>query len=199
MSKIELIPMFEEKNGYCNSAPVQKIYTMEGVNIVGQVSPYAVAPLRILTHILKTKYLTCEVLVNDNNPWAIKQILINDKDAKFVKIVLEEIMKYRCAFELGREYETIIRQLPFEVAMRTSEYLIPYPVLEEERKNYEEIVNDPEYIFYQSPPREIPRDQYVLNKHLIYPSSRGGYNIKTMGYDSSSLDHYSYSDSKKWD
>jgi len=199
MSKILLIPKYEEKNGGCNGQPLQKIYMMEGTEIVGQVSPYAVAPLRILAYILKTKGIDYQVMLNDTDPWAITQMQIAENDADFVKVALEEIMKYRCAFELGNGYENIIRQLPFAIAMQTSEAMIPFPVSPHERKNYDAIVNDEENIFHVDPPREISKDQLVLKKHMIYTSARGGYNIKTKGYDDRSLNHYCYTDSRTWD
>lgn len=199
MSKIALIPTVDENNDSRGEHWVEKRYTMEGTKINGLISPCAVAPLRILGHILNYKNLYCEITQNGNNPWDITQILIDDKDAAFVKKVLEEIMQYRCAFELGVKSETIIRQLPFFVAMQTSNDIIPFLIPESERRLYEELVNNREHYFHVEQLQEIPEDQYVLGKHLIYPSSRGGYNIKTNGYNNPWLDHYCASNSNTWD
>lgn len=212
MSQILLIPKHEEQCGFCNGEAVSKIYTLDGEEISGIISPYSVAPLRILTHIMAKKGIDFKTEINGNDPWQITQILLDDKYADYVKVALKEIMEYRCAYELGNQFEEIIRQLPFEIAMQTSQNIMNFG------KSYEEHSKDLELsskewlrhnmqlgYFSDKNPNEtidniiIPDENPVLRKHLIYKSTRGGYNIKTKGYSDSSLDHYCFIDSKKWD
>lgn len=185
---------------------------MEGIEIAGQVSPYAVAPLRILCHILKTKKIDYQVMLNGDNPWAITQLIFDEDNANFVKAALEEIMEYRCAVELGDGFKTIIRQLPFAVAMKTSDNIMAYGKRQtehfcdqlESKRRWQEFYEINGYMFNCNPNDtvdnlEISKDEPTLRKHLIYTSVRGGYNIKTKGYEDSSLDHYSYIDSRRYD
>ncbi len=202
----------KKKNGFSNGKAVSKIYTIEGIEIAGEISPYSVAPLRILTYLLNQKGINFQVQTNNNNPWEITQILLDDKYAEYVKVALKEIMEYRCSHELGNEYEEIIRQLPFEVAMRTSQNIMDFGKSQEEH-NKDMRISSIRWEKYNmmlgrysfENPNEtkdnitIPKDNPTLRKHLIYKSSRGGYNIKTKGYSDSSLDHYCYIDSGKWD
>ncbi len=212
MSQISITPKYDEKNGFSNGKPISKIYTIEGVEIAGEISPYCVAPLRILTYLLNQKEIDFQVQTNNNNPWEITQILLDDKYAKYVTVALKEIMEYRCSYELGNEFKEIIRQLPFEVAMRTSQNIMNFGKSQEEH-NYDMRISSIKWreynmllgrYSYENPNETkdnitIPKDNPVLRKHLIYKSSRGGYNIKTKGYSDSSLDHYCYIDSHKWD
>lgn len=55
MSQISLIPKYEEKCGFRNGEAVSKIYLIEGEEISGVISPYSVAPLRILTYLMEKK------------------------------------------------------------------------------------------------------------------------------------------------
>ena len=212
MSQISIIPKYKEQNGVSNGDPVPKIYMVEGIEVAGEISPYSVAPLRILTYLLDIQKINYKVKTINGNPWQISQILLDDKYAQYVQEVLKEIMEYRCAYELGNEHEEIIRQLPFEIAMRTSQNIMNYG------KTREEHLKDKKLSFqkwgeyngmlgrysYNNPNETIDnliisRDTPTLRKHLIYTSSRGGYNIKTRGYSDSTLDHYSFIDSGKWD
>ncbi len=212
MSQISIIPKYEEKNGFSGGIAVPKIYTIEGIEIIGEISPYSVAPLRILTYLLNQKGIDFQVQTNNSNPWEITQILLDDKYVEYVRVALKEIMEYRCSHELKNGFKEIIRQLPFEVAMRTSQNIMNFGKSQEEHIEDMKIssIRWREYnrLFgcysYENPNEtedkiNIPKDNPVLRKHLIYKSSRGGYNIKTKGYSDSSLDHYCYIDSEKWD
>ena len=126
MSQISLIPKYEEKCGFCNGEAVSKIYLIEGEEISGIISPYSVAPLRILTYIMGKKGINFKTEINGNDPWQITQILLDEKYANYVKVALQEIMEYRCSYELGNQYEEIIRQLPFEVTMQTSQNIMNF-------------------------------------------------------------------------
>ena len=212
MSQISIIPKYKEQNGESCGDPVPKIYMIEGIEVVGEISPYSVAPLRILTYLLDRQRINYRVKTINGDPWQISQILLDDKYAEYVQEVLKEIMEYRCAYELGSEYAEIIRQLPFEIAMRTSQNIMNYG------KTREEHLEDKKLSFqkwgeynamagrysYNNPNKSkdnviISKDTPTLRKHLIYKSSRGGYNIKTKGYSDSTLDHYRFIDSGKWD
>lgn len=212
MSQISLIPKYEEKCGFCNGEAVSKIYLMEGQEISRIISPYSVAPLRILTYIMEKNGIDFKTEINGNDPWQITRILLDDKYANYVKVALQEIMEYRCSYELGNQYEEIIRQLPFEVAMRTSQNIMDFGKSQEEHNN-DLWISSKKWLEYNmmlgSFSSENPNDTKdnitisnnnpVLRKHLIYKSTRGGYNIKTKGYSDSSLDHYCFIDSSKWD
>lgn len=212
MGQISLIPKYEEKCGISNGEAISKIYLIEGEEISGIISPYSVAPLRILTYVMTKKGIDFKTLINGANPWQITQILLDDKYANYVKVALQEIMEYRCSYELGNQYEEIIRQLPFGVAMQTSQNIMNFGKSQEEHNK--DLRNSSkkwmEYNmmlgrFSNENSNEtvdnitISKDNPVLRKHLIYRSTRGGYNIKTKGYSDSSLDHYCFVDSHKWD
>lgn len=212
MSFILLKPKYEEKMGLGAGEPVQKIYNMEGENIEGIISAYSVPPLRILAYVLQKKEIRFQTQIDGNDPWEITKILFDSKHAEFVKIALKEIMEYRCSYELDHNFEEIIRQLPFEIAMKTSEYIMNYekPYY---RHNIDLVRSREKWALYNAMvgrnscenPNDkkdnliISKEEPTLRRHLIYKSSRGGYNIKTLGYNDSSLDHYSFLDSKKWD
>lgn len=212
MSQISLMPKYEESCGLCNGEPVSKIYLMEGEEISGIVSPYSVAPLRILTYLMEQQGIDFKTEINGNDPWQITQVLLDDKYADYVKVALQEIMEYRCAYELGDEYDEIVRQLPFEVAMRTSQNIMNFGKSQDEHDRDMSISYGMWQVYNMmlgryscENPNEaidnitIPNDKPALRKHLVYKSTRGGYNIKTKGYCDSSLDHYSFLDSGKWD
>lgn len=212
MSQISLIPKYEEKCGWSNGEAVAKIYSIEGEEISGVISPYSVAPLRILTYMMKQKGIDFKTVINGDDPWQITQILLDDKYANYVKVALQEIMEYRCSYELGGQFEEIIRQLPFEVAMQTSQNIMNFGKPQAEH-NRDLVISAQKWAGYNRElgrfsnenPNDtkdnitISRNNPVLRKHLIYKSSRGGYNIKTKGYSDSSLDHYCFVSSQKWD
>lgn len=212
MSQIALMPKYAEECGVCNGEEVHKVYLMGGEEVSGVISPYSVAPLRILTYVMNQKGMDYKVTTNGADPWAITQILLDEKDADYVKIALQEIMEYRCSYELDDQCKEIIRQLPFEVAMRTSQNIMNFGKSPEDHSKDMRIssLNWSDYgrmtgqWFMGNPSEEnynlvIPSDAQELRKHLIYKSMRGGYNIKTKGYADSSLDHYCYIDSNRWD
>lgn len=212
MSLVSIVPRFEEKNGIGAGDPIQKIYNMEGEEIEGIVSAYSVAPLRILTYLLQKKGIKFQTQTDGNNPWKITQLLFDEDNADFVKEALKEIMEYRCSPELDHHFEEIIRQLPFEVAMQVSQHIVDqsrkihkeppfaFTITNLERAPFldEQVTGEMKDEYYESD-FFVPERQLVLRKHLIYQSSRGGYNIKTRGYKDSSLDHYCYIDSNMWD
>lgn len=212
MSQISIIPKYEERNGLSNSGPVLKIYTIGGIEVEGEISSFSVAPLRILTYLLGQKGIEFQVQTNNNNPWEITQILLDEEYAKYAAVALEEIMEYRCAHELAFDYGEIIRQLPFEVAMKTSQNIMNFGKSKKEHDDDLRISSlkwgEYNMLFGKHTCENpngtidnitIPEDKKILRKHLIYESSRGGYNIKTRGYSDSSLDHHCYFDSRKWD
>ena len=212
MSQIEIIPKYEETKNNSPNGAVSKIYTIGGVELSGEISRYSVGPLRILTYVLNQKGIHFQADVNKDDPWDITRILLDDKHAEYVKVALQEIMEYRCSYELGNGFEEIIRQLPFEVAMRTSQNIMNFGKSLEEHSQDMRLSSKKwgEYnmmlgrFSYENPNETkdnivIPHDNPVLRKHLIYPSAHGGYNIKTKGYSDSSLDHYCFVDSRRWD
>lgn len=212
MSQISLIPKYEEKCGFRNGEAVSKIYLIEGEEISGVISPYSVAPLRILTYLMEKKGINFKAEIKENDPWQITQILLDEKYANYVKVALQEIMEYRCSYELGNQYEEIIRQLPFEVAMQTSQNIMNFGKSQEEHSidlrtssnkwtEYNMMLGN---LSDENPNNTkdniiISRNNPVLRKHLIYKSAHGGYNIKTKRYSDSSLDHHCFVDSHKWD
>ena len=162
MSQVSLIPKQKEECGFCNGKEVSKIYLIGEEEISGIISPYSVAPLRILTYVMAKKGMNFKTEIHANDPWQITKILLEEKDVDYVKVALQEIMEYRCSYELGNQYKEIIRQLPFEAAMRTSQNILDFNKVSEEHDK-------------------------SLRKHLIYKSVHGGYNIKTKGYSDSNF------------
>ena len=214
MSKIELVQVpLERPEGYV--AAIDMLYKMGETEIRGQISHYADSPLRLLMHVLNAKEIDFHALVHGNDPWAISHLTFDDKHAEYVKVALEEIMEYRCAVELGEGLEgiEIIRQLPFEILMKTSDNIMnfgkPANQIYEDRelssirwRGFKAIFGHPENGLNPDTTPDnlvIPKEKPELRKHLIYKSARGGYNIKTKGYYDSSLTHYSYVDSNTWD
>lgn len=206
MSKIMLMP----KTEIAVRGNKIKVYSLGGMELGGEISGLSVEPLRILTHVLVRKNISCQIEVNNGDPWDIEKIYFDDKYAEVVKQQLEEIMIYRCSFDANRNFKEIIRQLPYEVAMRTSDNIMKGKKDEEEHakdlisSNYHwEMYNQILGIGGNSNPNNtvdnLEVKDSVLKKHLIYKSARGGYNIKTLGYSDSSLDHYSFIDSRSWD
>lgn len=88
MSKIELLPKYEEKCGVGNGEAVSKIYLIDNEEISGIISPYSVAPLRILAHVMKQKGMNFEIIQNGMDPWNITKMIFDDKDANYVKVAL---------------------------------------------------------------------------------------------------------------
>ena len=130
-------------------------------------------------------------------------------------------MEYRCHPEYDLDWNNIIRQLPFEVLMRTSDNIMNFgkPAEEISSDKYASKAAWRRIAAIQRAEMGIYYDGYYDNGnpnntvdsltispeepekriHLIYRSSRGGYNIKTQTYEDSSLDHYCFYDSHKWD
>ena len=46
---------------------------------------------------------------------------------------------------------------------------------------------------------ESDKLMHLCKKHAIYPSDRGGYNIKVEGYSNSKLNQYYYNETRMWD
>lgn len=214
MSKIILTPIEEEFCNRRNGEAVNKIYMLGDKEISGTISHYSVGPLRILSHILKKANIEFDLLINYDDLWKIKQIILDDKYAEYVELALKEVMEYRCAVELGNGYKEIIRQLPFEQLISTSNLIMNYGNKSEKQKQADEkessIAWERHNLFNRSielgeicgdfnSSTTISLEEPEKRKHLIYKSVRGGYNIKTLGYCDSSLDHYCYRDSGKWD
>lgn len=190
----------EEFRNHGNGKPINKIYLLDNQEIEGTISHYSVGPLRLLTYVLDTKGIKYNMNIEGSNPWKIQSIEFDQSHSLFIEQALKEVMEYRCAVELGNEYEKIIRQLPFEVAMETSQIIMQYGKAKSSKKekianlnslNYSNLILNNAIL--------IPENEPQKRKHLIYPSARGGYNIKTLGYDDDNLDNYCYTDSKKWD
>jgi len=211
MSQIAIIPKYEETKRESSGGYISKIYTIDGVELEGEISRYSVGPLRILTYVLNQKGIEFQASVNKDDPWDITKILLDDKYAEYVKVALQETMEYRCSYELENEFEEIIRQLPFEVAMRTSQNIMNFgkSLVEHDQDIRLSSMKWGEYnmmlgkLSYENPNETkdnivIPHDNPILRKHLIYPSAHGGYNIKTKGYSDSSLDHYCFVDGRRW-
>ncbi len=214
MSKIILTPIEEEFCNRGNGEGINKIYMLGDKEISGTISHYSVGPLRILSHILKNENIEFDLSINSDDLWKITQIILDDKYAEYVELVLKEIMEYRCAVELGNGFKEIIRQLPFEQSMNTSDLIMNYGIKSEKQKQADERESSIEWERHNAFNRSIGLGEIrgdfsssttislkepEKRKHLIYKSARGGYNIKTLSYCDSSLDHYCYMDSRKWD
>ncbi len=209
MSQIEIVSKGIQTFG---NGEIIREYTIDGIELNGKVSSESVPPLRILLYLLKRKGMDCEFITKDYDPWNITKIILDEKNAQYAKVALEEIMEYCCSYEADRQCKEIIRQLPFDVAMKTSLNIMNYGKSLDEH-NSDLLLSSQKWRQYNamlgrysdSNPNDtidnlvIPKEEPQLRKHLIYKSSRGGYNIKTKGYSDSSLDHYCFVDTGKWD
>lgn len=214
MSKITLTPIKLESSKNEHKEGINKIYMLGDKEINGIISHYSVEPLRILSHLLKKEQIEYQIETTNSDLWKVEKITMEDKYAEYIEIALKEIMEYRCAFELASGYKEIIRQLPFEEAMRVSNLIMNYGIKSESQKQNDELRSELEWANHNMFNRSIglrdiqieetesiiiPTEEKEKRKHLIYTSARGGYNIKTLGYNDSTLDHYCYRDSGKWD
>jgi hypothetical protein len=150
--------------------------TVAGIELLGKISLNSVPPMRILGHVLEQQGIAFRATYYANDPWALSQIIPQkygtEKDAQWLKQTLSEIIEYRCSPELDDNYQNVIRQLPFAVAMATSDQIMAYG----------------EY-------QELPE----LKKHLICRSPRGGYDIRTRGYEDRRLEGYLFVGNGEWD
>ena len=200
---------------------VESVFTIDGKEIVGHVDRLSLNPLRFLDYALVQKGAKIKKLIDGDNPWNIEELRIEYKEYEEIERLLKEIMDYRCHPEYDLEWHNIIRQLPFEVLMKTSDAIMNYgkdpkdiaiDKLSSDRR-WKEIASNVRFEWGESYARKfengnpndtideltISKDEPQKRKHLIYRSARGGYNIKTQTYEDSSLDHYCYYDSQKWD
>ncbi len=200
---------------------VESVFTIDGKEVIGQVDRLSLNPLRFLEYALVQKGIKIKKIIDENDPWNIEELRIECKEYEEIERLLKEIMEYRCHPEYDLKWKHIIRQLPYEVLMKTSDAIMNYG------KNPEDIAIDKlrsdrrwreiadhvrsEYgesyaIDYENgnpngtiDELTISKDEPQKRRHLIYKSARGGYNIKTLTYEDSSLDYYCYSDSHIWD
>ena len=207
----------EEKN----DSYLEKVFSIDGKEVIGHVDRLSLNPLRFLEYALVQKGIKIKKLIDGNDPWNIEELRIECKEYEEIERLLKEIMEYRCHPEYDLDWNNIIRQLPFEVLMKTSDAIMNYD------KNLEDdladrIESDERWraiasnvrsewgesyakIYENGNPNNtfdntmISKDEPQKRKHLIYRSARGGYNIKTQTYEDSSLDHYCYYDSHRWD
>ncbi len=200
---------------------LEKAFSIDGKEVTGAVDSLSLNPLRFLEHALIQKEIKIKKLIDGNDPWNIEELRIEYNNYEEIEKLLKEIMEYRCHPEYDLKWKHIIRQLPYEVLMKTSDAIMNYG------KNPEDIAIDKlrsdrrwreiadhvrsEYgesyaIDYENgnpngtiDELTISKDEPQKRRHLIYKSARGGYNIKTLTYEDSSLDCYCYSDSRIWD
>lgn len=199
----------------------ESIFTIEGKEVKGQVDRLSLNPLRFLEYALIQQGTKIKKLVNGDDPWNIEELRIESEAFGEIERLLLEIMEYRCHPEYDFKWENIIRQLPFDVLMKTSDAIMNYGKNPEEIEvdklasdmRWKEIARNvaSEYgyglarRYANGNPNNtvdsltIPKNEPKKRLHLIYKSARGGYNIKTQTYEDSSLDHYCFYDSHRWD
>lgn len=200
---------------------VESVFTIDGKEVIGHVDRLSLNPLRFLEYALVKKGIKIKKLIDGNNPWNIEELRIEYKEYEEIERLLKEIMEYRCHPEYDLDWHNIIRQLPFEVLMKTSDAIMNYGKSPEDiaidklisDRRWREIASNVRSEWGESYARNyengnpngtideltISKDEPLKRKHLIYRSARGGYNIKTQSYEDSSLDHYCYYDSHRWD
>lgn len=200
---------------------VESVFTIDGKEVIGHVDGMSLNPLRFLEYALVKKGIKIKKLIDGNNPWDIEELRIEYKEYEEIERLLKEIMEYRCHPEYDFDWQHIIRQLPFEVLMKTSDAIMNYGKSPEDiaidkfnsDRRWREIASNVRSELGESYARNyesgnpngtideltISKDEPLKRKHLIYRSARGGYNIKTQSYEDSSLDHYCYYDSQRWD
>ena len=217
MKKI-VIERLEDSIG--DNRVVNKSYLINNQKICGEVDVLAVEPLRILESLileslLMEQKIKIQKFIEGNDPWNIRELQIECDKYVAIDDMLKEIMEYRCCPESKFKCTDIIRQLPYDVMMKVSNAIMNYG--KDELQHYQDMrFSDAEwsrYAFEALPlgivingnPNEvddnlvIPKDEPQKRRHLIYKSMRGGYNIKTQNYRDSSMDHYSWKDSNRWD
>lgn len=199
----------------------ESVFTIDGKEVVGHVDRLSLNPLRFLEYALIQKGIKIKKLIDGNDPWNIEELRIECKEYDEIEKLLKEIMEYRCHPEYDLAWQNIIRQLPFEVLMKTSDAIMNYGKNSEDiavdkinsdrrwREIASNVSTECEELFVRNYENGNPNgtiDELSISKdepqkrlHLIYKSARGGYNIKTQTYEDSSLDHYCYYDSHRWD
>lgn len=200
---------------------IESLFTIDGKEITGQVDLISLNPLRFLEYDLVKKGIKTEKPIVVSDPWNIEELRIKYKEPDEIERLLKEIMEYRCHPAYDLDWHYIIRQLPFEVLMETSDAIMNYGKSAEDiaidkynsNRRWKEIANNVRTEWGEEFARTyengnpngtideltIPEDDPKKRLHLIYRSSRGGYNIKTQTYEDSSLDHYCFYDSHEWD
>ena len=198
---------------------LEKAFSIGGKEVIGHVDRLSLNPLRFLEHALVQKGIKIKKLIDGNDPWNIEELRIECEEYEEIEKLLKEIMEYRCHPEYDLDWHNIIRQLPFEVLMKTSDAIMNYgkspkdiaiDKLNSDRR-WREIASNVRSEWGESYARNyengnpnstideltISKDEPLKRKHLIYRSARGGYNIKTQSYEDSSLDHYCFYDSHR--
>lgn len=196
-------------------------FSVEGKEIIGETDHLSLNPLRFLEDALIKKGTKIRKIIEGNDPWNIEELKIESEEYDEIVRLLNEIMEYRCHATNDFKWDNIIRQLPFNVCMKTSDAIMNYGKDESDVEHdkfvsnmrWREIAREVRDEWGPSYAREyesgnpgnivdsltIPKDEPQKRIHLIYKSSRGGYNIKTQGYEDSSLTHYCWKDSRTWD
>lgn len=200
---------------------VESVFTIDGKEVIGHVDRLSLNPLRFLEYALVKKGIKIKKLIDGNDPWDIEELRIEYKEYEEIERLLKEIMEYRCHPGYDLDWHKIIRQLPFEVLMKTSDAIMNYGKSPEDiafdklisDRRWREIASNVRSEWGESYARDyengnpngtideltISKDEPLKRKHLIYRSAHGGYNIKTQSYQDSSLDHYCFYDSHRWD
>ncbi len=200
---------------------LEKAFSIDGKEVIGHVDRLSLNPLRFLEYALVQKGIKIKKLIDGNDPWNIEELRIECEEYEEIEKLLKEIMEYRCHPEYDLDWHNIIRQLPFEVLMKTSDAIMNYGKSPEDiaidklnsDRRWREIASNVRFEWGESYARKyeignpngtideltISKDEPQKRKHLIYRSARGGYNIKTQSYEDSSLDHYCFYDSHRWD
>lgn len=200
---------------------LERVFTIDDKEIIGHVDRQSLNPLRFLAYELAKKNIKIHQIISGNDPWDIEQLRIEYSEYEEIEKLLKEIMEYRCHTEFDLDDKVIIRQLPFKVLMKTSDNIMNYGKSQEEHIQDKRISNIcwseiADYVertmgysyackYRTGNPNgtidniTISQSEPEKRMHLIYRSGRGGYNIKTRGYDDSTLDHYCFRDSHQWD
>lgn len=210
-----IIEKLNDAKNETNKRIVEKRYLINNEIVSGKVDISAVEPLRILESLLIKKGVKIKKTLEGYNPWNIKELQIDCEEFEMIKSVICEIMEYRCCPELEIKYSDIVRQLPYNIMLQVSNAIMNYGKdprqhiidLEHSEREWDfySFLSKKQGIDINGNPNEIndqlvvPKDEPQKRKHLIYKSSRGGYNIKTQNYRDSSMDHYCWMDSKQWD
>lgn len=214
MDKVVIRLLDSERNSV-NTSIVEKRYLINDKILQGEVDIHAVEPLRILESLLVKKGIKIKKIIEGHNPWNIKELQIECEEYEMITNMINDIIEYRCCPEAKFNWTDIIRQLPYGVMLQVSNAIMNYGKdprqhkvdLEHSEREWEfySFMARKQGINIKGNPNEIndqltiPRDEPQKRKHLIYKSSRGGYNIKTQNYRDSSMDHYCWMDSETWD
>ena len=105
---------------------VESVFTVGSKEVIGHVDRLSLNPLRFLEYALVQQGIKIKKLVDGNDPWKIEELRIECNEYEKIERLLKEIMEYRCHPEHDLDWHNIIRQLPFDILMKTSDAIMNY-------------------------------------------------------------------------